>query len=83
MSLLAFSGDATNVKIKETVDVEIDFSYVNSSTDKLITETLLDSDFALEAQNLSMGIRLIEIKYFYTFIPVNFTQSALNDFVKN
>ena len=37
------------------VDVEIDLVYVNSTADKMITETLLDSNFALEAQNVSMS----------------------------
>jgi len=48
----------------------------------VISEALLDADFTLEAQNVSMGNRVVEVKYFYRFIPVSFTQSELNEFVK-
>ena len=76
------TAEATEVKIKETVEVDIDFNYVNSTTDKVISETLLDVGFTVETQNVSVGSRVIEIKYFSKFIPANFTQSELNEFVK-
>ena len=62
--------------------MDIDFNYVNSTADKVISETLLDVGFTVETQNVSVGNRVIEIKYFSKFIPANFTQSELNEFVK-
>ena len=83
MSLFAaFTAEATEVKIKEVVDVDIDFNYVNSTADEVISEALLGANFALETQNVTVGNRVVEVKYFYRFIPVSFTQSELNEFMK-
>lgn len=48
----------------------------------MITGALLDADFTSEIHNVSKGNRVVEMKYFYRFIPVDFTQSELNSFRK-
>jgi len=63
----ALTGEATDVKVTETVGVDIDFNYVNSTADKVISETLLDADFTLQAQNVSMGNGIVEMKYFHRY----------------
>jgi len=68
----AFIGEATNVKITETVDVDIDFNYISSTADKVMSQKLLESDFTLEARNETMGDQEVRIKYYYQFIPASF-----------
>ena len=78
-----FVGEATDVKISETVDIEIDFNRITSAADKVISKKLLDSEFTLEVQNVSNGDEEVQMKYYYRFIPATFTQSELEDFVKD
>ena len=64
------------------MDIDFNYKYVNSTADKVILKTLSDVGFTVETQNVSLGNRIIEMKYFSKFIPANFTQSELNEFVK-
>ena len=48
----------------------------------MISQKLLDSDFRFESENITEENGEYEIKYFYKFIPANFTQSELDEFVK-
>ena len=83
MSFAAYTAEATGVKIEETAEVDIDFDYINSTADNVISETLLDVGFTLlETRNASTGSNtVVETKCFYKSISGNFTQSELNELV--